>query len=157
MDFALSDDQRAFQDAARAFARHELAPHTADWDAESIFPREVIARVQALLRRAQGRTMARAQAWEVDESGLRIAWRGQWLSLTPLEFRMLRQMLSHPGRVFSRQQLLDSAHNDQREVSDRAIDTHVKNIRRKLQVVNPADDCISPVYGVGHRFEAPAP
>lgn len=128
-----------------------------DYVCKPFSPREVMARVQALLRRAQGRTMARAQAWEVDESGLRIAWRGQWLSLTPLEFRMLRQMLSHPGRVFSRQQLLDSAHNDQREVSDRAIDTHVKNIRRKLQVVNPADDCISSVYGVGYRFEAPAP
>lgn len=128
-----------------------------DYVCKPFSPREVMARVQALLRRAQGRTLARAQAWEVDESGLRIAWRGQWLSLTPLEFRMLRQMLSHPGRVFSRQQLLDSAHNDQREVSDRAIDTHVKNIRRKLQVVNPADDCISSVYGVGYRFEAPAP
>lgn len=127
-----------------------------DYVCKPFSPREVMARVQALLRRAQGRLAARPLPWEVDEAGLRIAWRGQWLALTPLEFRMLRQMLNHPGRVFSRQQLLDSAHKDQREVSDRAIDTHVKNIRRKLQAVHPADDCISSVYGVGYRFEAPA-
>ena len=93
--------------------------------------------------------------WQIDDTGLRIAWRGQWLPLTPLEFRMLRHMLSQPGRVFSRAQLLESAHADQRDVSDRAIDTHVKNLRRKLQAVRAADDCIASVYGVGYRFDAP--
>jgi two-component system response regulator BaeR len=69
---------------------------------------------------------------------------------------MLRQLLSQPGRVFSRAQLLDSAHGDLRDVSDRAIDTHVKNLRRKLQAVCEADDCITSVYGVGYRFDPPA-
>jgi two-component system, OmpR family, response regulator BaeR len=126
-----------------------------DYVCKPFSPREVMARVQALLRRAEGRVAASPRPWTVDDAGLRLAWRGQWLQLTPLEFRMLRQLLSQPGRVFSRAQLLDSAHGDLRDVSDRAIDTHVKNLRRKLQAVREEDDCIASVYGVGYRFDAP--
>ena len=128
-----------------------------DYVCKPFSPREVMARVQALLRRAEGRVTTAERLWQVDESGLRIAWRGQWLVLTPLEFRMLRHLLNQPGRVFSRAQLLESAHADLRDVSDRAVDTHVKNLRRKLQAVRAADDdCIASVYGVGYRFDAPA-
>ena len=127
-----------------------------DYVCKPFSPREVMARVQALLRRAEGRVTRSASLWTLDDAGLRIAWRGQWLSLTPLEFRMLRQLLSQPGRVFSRSQLLESAHGDLRDVSDRAIDTHVKNLRRKLQAVCAEDDCIASVYGVGYRFDTPA-
>jgi two-component system, OmpR family, response regulator BaeR len=127
-----------------------------DYVCKPFSPREVMARVQALLRRAEGRVTQSASLWTLDDAGLRIAWRGQWLSLTPLEFRMLRQLLSQPGRVFSRAQLLESAHGNQRDVSDRAIDTHVKNLRRKLQAVRAEDDCIASVYGVGYRFDPPA-
>jgi two-component system response regulator BaeR len=127
-----------------------------DYVCKPFSPREVMARVQALLRRAEGRVTLAEPAWNVDDAGLRIAWRGRWLSLTPLEFRMLRRLLSQPGRVFSRAQLLESAHGDLRDVSDRAIDTHVKNLRRKLQAVRAEDDCIASVYGVGYRFDAPA-
>lgn len=126
-----------------------------DYVCKPFSPREVMARVQALLRRAEGRVTRSASLWTLDDAGLRIAWRGQWLSLTPLEFRMLRQLLGQPGRVFSRAQLLESAHGDLRDVSDRAIDTHVKNLRRKLQAVCAEDDCIASVYGVGYRFDAP--
>jgi two-component system, OmpR family, response regulator BaeR len=77
------------------------------------------------------------------------------LALTPLEFRLLRLLLSQPGRVFSRVQLLDVAHSDTRDVSDRAIDSHIKNVRRKIQTVDPGCDCLTSVYGVGYRFEAP--
>jgi two-component system response regulator BaeR len=127
-----------------------------DYVCKPFSPREVMARVQALLRRAEGRVSASPRAWTIDDAGLRLAWRGQWLQLTPLEFRMLRQLLSQPGRVFSRAQLLDSAHGDLRDVSDRAIDTHVKNLRRKLQAVRADDDCIASVYGVGYRFDPPS-
>lgn len=128
----------------------------ADDDCKPFSPREVMARVQALLRRAERRVTAAASLGRVDDAGLRIAWRGQWLSLTPLEFRMLRQLPGKPGRVFSRAQRLDSAPGDLRDVSDRAIDTHVKNLRRKLQAVRADDDCIASVYGVGYRFDPPA-
>jgi two-component system response regulator BaeR len=126
-----------------------------DYVCKPFSPREVVARVRALLRRAQGRMLETAVPWTVDEEGLRIAWRGQWLALTALEFRMLRLLLGRPGRVFSRAQLLDTVHADQRDVSDRAIDSHIKNLRRKLQLAEPGCECIASVYGVGYRFDLP--
>jgi two-component system response regulator BaeR len=127
-----------------------------DYVCKPFSPREVVARVRALLRRADGRMTAAARPWTVDDASLRIAWRGQWLPLTPLEFRMLRLLLGRPGRVFSRAQLLDSVHGDPKDVSDRAIDSHVKNLRRKIQAVEPGCDCLVSVYGVGYRFDVPA-
>jgi two-component system response regulator BaeR len=125
-----------------------------DYVCKPFSPREVVARVRALLRRAG--LMSRAQQdWQVDEVGYRISWRGQWLPLTPVEFRMLRLLLTRPGRVFSRSQLLDSVHQEMRDVSDRAIDSHIKNVRRKIQAVEPAFEGIVSVYGVGYRFDAP--
>jgi two-component system response regulator BaeR len=126
-----------------------------DYVCKPFSPREVMARVRALVRRSDGRVTTSPQAWRVDESSLRIAWRGQWLPLTPLEFRMLRLLLSRPGRVFSRAQLLDSVHSDLRDVSDRAIDSHVKNLRRKIEAAEPGCNAIAAVYGVGYRFDAP--
>jgi len=126
-----------------------------DYVCKPFSPREVSARVRALLRRADGLVTRAQQDWYVDEPGHRISWQGHWLSLTPVEFRMLRLLLTRPGRAFSRAQLLDSVHSDLRDVSDRAIDSHVKNLRRKIQAVEPAFDNIVSVYGVGYRFDAP--
>jgi two-component system response regulator BaeR len=127
-----------------------------DYVCKPFSPREVMARVHALLRRSERRVTSEPSLWTIDDDSLRIAWRGHWLSLTPLEFRMLRRLLSQPGRVFSRAQLLESAHGELRDVSDRAIDTHVKNLRRKMQAVRADDDCIASVYSVGYRFDPPA-
>ena len=127
-----------------------------DYVCKPFSPREVLARVRALVRRAEGRVSAPQQAWTIDDEGQRIAWRGQWLPLTPLEFRMARRLFARPGRVYSRAQLLDSAHADARDVSDRAIDSHIKNLRRKIDAAEPGCDCIASVYGVGYRFDAPA-
>ena len=127
-----------------------------DYVCKPFSPREVMARVHALLRRSERRVTSEPPLWTIDDDSLRLAWRGHWLSLTPLEFRMLRRLLSQPGRVFSRAQLLESAHGELRDVSDRAIDTHVKNLRRKLQAVRADDDCIASVYSVGYRFDPPA-
>lgn len=127
-----------------------------DYVCKPFSPREVMARVHALLRRSKRRVESILAPWVIDEAAMRIVWRGQVLSLTPLEFRMLRQLASQPGRVFSRVQLLDSVHGELRDVSDRAIDTHIKNIRRKLLAICANDDCIVSVYGVGYRFEPPS-
>jgi two-component system response regulator BaeR len=126
-----------------------------DYVCKPFSAREVMARVRALLRRTEGRVATGEMPWSVDEDGHRIAWRGRWLPLTPVEFRMLAVLLGRPGRVFSRAQLLDHAHTDLRDVSDRAIDSHVKNLRRKIAEVEPGCDCITSVYGVGYRFEMP--
>jgi two-component system response regulator BaeR len=126
-----------------------------DYVCKPFSPREVVARVRALLRRADGLSPKSQQEWCVDEAGHRISWQGQWLPLTPVEFRMLRLLLTRPGRAFSRAQLLDSVHAELRDVSDRAIDSHVKNLRRKIQAVEPDFKNIVSVYGVGYRFDAP--
>lgn len=126
-----------------------------DYVCKPFSPREVLARVRAQLRRAEGRLVPRQQAWAVDDDGLRIAWRGQWLPLTPLEFRMLRLLLSRPGRTFARAQLLDSLRGDRPDVSDRAIDSHIKNLRKKIDQVDPGCNCVTSVYGVGYRFDEP--
>lgn len=123
-------------------------------------PREVVARVRALLRRSQGSWAGGAGApdtrgFSVDEDGQRAWWRGRLLPLTPIEWRLLRALLQQPGRVFGRAQLLDCIHTDFRDVSDRAVDSHVKNLRRKLQAAVPGSDCISSVYGVGYRLDVP--
>lgn len=126
-----------------------------DYVCKPFAPREVIARIRALLRRAQGKVKASSHPWEVDDTSFRIAWRGQWLPLTRIEFMMFRLLLSRPGRVYSRDQLMASAHDSQRDISDRAIDTHIKNLRKKVQTLDPACNCIASVYGVGYRFDVP--
>ncbi len=127
-----------------------------DYVCKPFAPREVVARVRALLRRAEGRLRASYVPWVIDETSFRLSWREQWLPLTRLEFLMFRLLLSRTGRVFSRAHLLKSVYDEQRDISDRAIDTHIKNLRRKVQAVDPDFDCITSVYGVGYRFDTPA-
>ena len=130
-----------------------------DYVCKPFSPREVMARARALVRRAEGNLPggrnSTPAAWEVDQAAQRISWHGHWLPLTPVEFRMFSLLLSRPSRVFSRAQLLDSVHEDFRDVSDRAIDSHVKNLRKKILAVDVDGDCIASVYGVGYRFDAP--
>ena len=126
-----------------------------DYVCKPFAPRELIARVHALLRRAEGMVMSSSKPWEIDDASFRISWRGQWLALTRIEFMMFRLLLSRPGRVYSRDQLLATVHDSQHDISDRAIDTHIKNLRKKVQTVEPGRDCIASVYGVGYRFDIP--
>ncbi|THF65199.1 winged helix-turn-helix domain-containing protein [Pseudothauera rhizosphaerae] len=119
-------------------------------------PREVVARVNALLRRSRRKPApdGGAAPFVIDDAGHRATLNGVALDLTPVEFRLLRAFSNAPGRVFSRDSLLNHVHDDQRAVTDRAVDSHVKNLRRKLDAVTPGREWIHSVYGVGYRFEA---
>ena len=128
-----------------------------DYVAKPFSAREVVARIGALIRRAEGRMVgdsAAAGQASVDQRGQRIAWRGQWLGLSRSEYQILSALMLHPGRVFSRDMLLDQLSERSVEPSDRAIDSHVKNIRRKMAAVDPNSDCVVAVYGSGYRFIA---
>ncbi|MCE3264438.1 MAG: response regulator [Pseudoduganella sp.] len=125
-----------------------------DYVCKPFSPRELVARVRAHLRRG-GPSPAPAAPLAVDRAQMRILHGGVALPLTPVEFRLLAELVEHPDRVYSRQQLLDAAHEDQRETNDRAVDSHIKNIRRKLAAALPDTDCLQSVYGVGYRFELP--
>lgn len=127
-----------------------------DYVCKPFSPREVVARAKVHLRRTMTTQQPGGQArFFIDRAQLRILIDGVALSLTPVEFRLLAELISHPERVFSRQQLLDFAHEDQRDINDRTVDSHIKNIRKKIQSRLPDHECLHSVYGVGYRFELP--
>ncbi|MBJ7313228.1 response regulator [Rugamonas sp. CCM 8940] len=130
-----------------------------DYVCKPFSPRELVARVRVHLRRAAGvlPTAAPSPGLLVDRARMQVLHLGAALPLTPVEFRLLAELVGHPQRVFSRQQLLDIAHEDQRSINDRTVDSHIKNIRRKLSGCGPQADCLQSVYGVGYRYEPPAP
>jgi two-component system response regulator BaeR len=135
-----------------------------DYVCKPFSPREVVARIKAQLRRAEGAlspqapsagiaALPAASGLQADDANLTIAWNGQALPLTPVEFRLLRLLMSRPSHVFSRARLLDHLHQDLRDVSDRVIDSHIKNLRRKLEAAGAVNHSVASVYGVGYRFE----
>jgi two-component system response regulator BaeR len=90
---------------------------------------------------------------QIDDQGMRAFVHGKELALTPVEFRLLKLLRDAPGRALSRDDLRSWVYEDRRIVHDRTIDTHVKNLRRKLEEAGLAE-AISAVYGVGYRWEA---
>ena len=124
-----------------------------DYLCKPFSPRELMARIKAVLRRTQGGNGAKPAAVEVDAAGRRIRVHGSTLDLTPSEFAILAAMASHPGQVFSRARLLDLASGDNLDVADRAVDSHIKNLRRKLAAVAPGVEAIHSIYGLGYRFD----
>lgn len=126
-----------------------------DYVCKPFAAREVMARVKALIRRAEGRVTRDSTGlpWLIDADGRRAAWRGRWLDLSPSEFCILAALMRSPGRVFTRDQLLDQLGDRAIDSGDRAIDSHIKNIRRKIAGVEPDAACVASVYGVGYRFE----
>ena len=126
-----------------------------DYICKPFSPREVVARVKAVLRRASGvrPPAAAAPGFEIDDARHAASLDGHRLDLTPVEFRLLKTLLEMPGRVWSREQLLDRLYDDHRIVSDRTVDSHVKNLRRKLEAARPDAECIRSIYGVGYKLE----
>lgn len=122
-----------------------------DYLCKPFSPRELMARMKAILRRVQ--PGAPASLCVVDEAAQRVRIAGHVLDLTPSEFNILAGMARRRGQVFSRAQLLDLARQDSLDVLDRAVDSHIKNLRRKIAAVLPELDAIGSVYGLGYRFE----
>jgi DNA-binding response OmpR family regulator len=130
-----------------------------DYVTKPFSPRELVARVRAVLRRSE-RASEPADRVEVgdlvlDAPRLRTTVAGRPVDLTPTEFAILETMARSPGRVFTRAQLLDAVHGIAFESYERAIDAHVKNIRRKLEPVPARPRYLLTVYGVGYRVADP--
>ncbi|HEX6488584.1 MAG TPA: response regulator transcription factor [Candidatus Dormibacteraeota bacterium] len=128
-----------------------------DYVAKPFSPRELVARVRAVLRRSEGKSAAGASIKVGDEVELDSTRRefrvlGRSIELTPTEFELVEVMVRQPGRVFTRAQLLDAVHGTAMESYERAIDAHVKNIRRKLEPDPHAPRYLQTVFGVGYRF-----
>jgi len=126
-----------------------------DYVVKPFSPRELVARVKAVLRRAAGEVRSdviRADDLVIDVANYTVDRGGQRLVLTASEFELLRILASQPGRVFTRSQLLDALHGVSFESYERAIDAHIKNLRRKLEPDTSHPRYIITVYGVGYRF-----
>jgi two-component system response regulator BaeR len=122
-----------------------------DYLCKPFSPRELMARIKVILRRSQSGAPVRPIV--VDDAAQRIAVMGQALILTPSEYQILAAMARRPGQVFSRAQLLDLARHDSLDVTDRAVDSHIKNLRRKIAALLPGADPIGSVYGFGYRLD----
>jgi two-component system response regulator BaeR len=114
-----------------------------------------VSRGNAVLRRASGKLSHGIHGLALDKDRFKAILRGRDLDLTAVEFQLLQILASHPGRIFSRRQLMDRIYPDQRVVSDRTIDSHVKKLRRKIAVAAPGEDWVQSVYSVGYKYEAP--
>lgn len=125
-----------------------------DYICKPFSPREVVARIKAILRRASGAaTPNQAAALQMDAGAHTARLDGQLLDLTPVEFRLLKALASAPGQIFSRDRLLDHLYDDHRVVTDRTVDSHIKNLRRKLEAVRSEGETIRSIYGVGYRLD----
>jgi two-component system, OmpR family, alkaline phosphatase synthesis response regulator PhoP len=128
-----------------------------DYVTKPFSPREVVARVRAVLRRteaqqAQGDVVRVGESIELDATRMETVVDGRRVELTATEFQLLLCMARQPGRVFTRAQLLDAVHGVAVESYERAIDAHVKNIRRKIESDPHAPRHLQTVFGVGYRL-----
>jgi DNA-binding response OmpR family regulator len=127
-----------------------------DYIVKPFSPREVVARVRAVLRRTGApedeAQVLRRGAMEIDIPRMRVIVAGKPVELTATEFQILSTMARRPGQVFTRGQLLDAVRGDAFEGYERAIDAHIKNIRRKIELDSAKPAFIQTVYGVGYRF-----
>lgn len=127
-----------------------------DYVVKPFSPKELVARVRAIFRRTERSTtpsdVIRAADIEIDTRRLRVTVRGNVVDLTATEMQLLALLASEPGRVFTRGQLLDAIRGVAFESYERAIDGHIKNLRRKIELEPSRPKYIQTVYGVGYRF-----
>lgn len=130
-----------------------------DYVCKPYSPRELVVRVKNILRRVNRTVvtqtpMAATQApLTIDSDYMEAKVNGRKLDLTPVEFRLLKHLFDNLAKIYSRAQLLDFIYDDHRIVSDRAVDSHIKNLRRKLNRAFPDRELIKSVYGVGYKLE----
>lgn len=138
-----------------------------DYICKPFSPREVVARVKAVLRRWQAAQAAIqvpapsvasfTSALELDRNRLSVRVGQQETILTLVEFELLETLHQAPGRIFGRNQLMEKVYPDNRIVSDRTIDSHIKKLRKKLADIAPEQELIHSVYSVGYKFEVHTP
>lgn len=133
-----------------------------DYICKPFSAREVVARVKAVLRRtcpvtpAAPATSSGAKApIVIDEQSMSVRIFDHPVELTSVEFQLFSLLYSQPGRIFSRQYILDNIYKDYRIVGDRTVDGHIKKLRKKLNEANEQVELIRSVYGCGYKYEAP--
>lgn len=123
-----------------------------DYICKPFSPREVTARAKAVLRRSTG-AVEQALLLELDTERYNASLQGKRQDLTAVEFQLLRILFEKPGRIFTRDQLMERIYTDRRIICDRTIDSHIKKLRKKIAAVAPELVIIRSVYGVGYKYE----
>lgn len=130
-----------------------------DYICKPFSPREVVARVKAVLRRVYappaGKTLVAGEVSLIPETH-QVLVGGQELKLTPCEYNLLKTLMSHPNRIFSRHELINIVQGYDFEGYERTIDSHIKNLRKKIASYLPDQDVISTIYGVGYKLNITA-
>ena len=124
-----------------------------DYICKPFSPREVVARAKAVLRRVRRAATPQESGLVLNDAGFRATLGGKDLGLTAVEYQLLKVLAAHPGRIYTRDQLMDAMYRDERVVSDRTVDSHIKKIRRKIAAVLPEREVIHSLYGVGYKYE----
>lgn len=125
-----------------------------DYICKPYSPKEVIARVKAVLRRSSYENEEDLKnILQLDEPRLKITFDKKTLELTSVEFQLLKTLYDYPGQIFSREQLIQKIYQDHRVVSDRTVDSHIKKLRKKLSTLSNEYEFIYSVYGAGYKFE----
>lgn len=128
-----------------------------DYICKPYSPREVVARVKAVLRRhLRTATEDVPQNFRLDEDAAVVRINGETCELTAVELKLLKTLIESPGRIFSRNQLMTRIYPDNRVVSDRTIDSHVKKLRQRLEKYAADVEYIHSVYGIGYKFDYPS-
>lgn len=125
-----------------------------DYLCKPFSPKEMVARVKALLRRSSV-TKEVLNGWKMDASRYKVTYEGRGAQLSMVEFAILKLLSSTPGQIYSRNQLIRQIYPDNRIVSDRTIDSHIKKLRHKLAEELSTQEFIYSVYGAGYKFEVP--
>ena len=131
-----------------------------DYVTKPFSPREVAARVRAILRRdarSRSNNAASNSVWQHDPDALRIAFHGQPIDLTRYEYLLLALLLSAPGRVFTREQIMNRVWANAPDTADRSIDTHIKTLRAKLRAIDPSSEAIITHRGTGYALSSQNP
>ena len=125
-----------------------------DYISKPFSPRALVARVRALLRRTRGNvkapSMIRVSGLEIDSEKYLVTFKGKPIKLTRHEFKLLQLLAGRPGQTLTRSQLLDNLHGSATSF-DRSVDSHIKNLRKKLESVS-GTGMIETIYGIGYRF-----
>jgi len=127
-----------------------------DYICKPFSPREVVARVKAVLRRSSIESVTTSEAkLAIDENRLLVSYSGTEIALTSVEFQLFKPLFSQPGRIFTRDQLMQNMYSDHRIVNHRTIDSHIKKLRKKLTEISEEGELIQSVYGAGYRLILP--
>jgi two-component system response regulator BaeR len=124
-----------------------------DYICKPFSPREVVARVKAVLRRTNNGTLDNtADMIILDEHRFTVSFHHKEVSLTAVEFQLLKPLADKPERIFTREQLMQNMYSDHRIVNNRTIDSHIKKLRKKLSDISDGKDWVQSVYGTGYRL-----